>query len=139
MRKALFSLWVAGFLAVLAPAAQAEDYVVIVNQDNGNAVNADFLAKAYRGEVKSWPAGGAISVIALADESPTRLAFDKAVLGKSPSQSRAMWAQLAFTGKAVPPKVVDSDDEVVKAVNGNKNAVGYVSPKANVSSVKVVK
>jgi ABC-type phosphate transport system substrate-binding protein len=93
----------------------------------------------YRGEAKTWPGGGSVAAIALDDESSTRAAFDKAVLGKTPSQSRALWAQLTFTGKAVPPKMAESDDDVLKAVNDNKNAIGYVSPKANVSSVKVVK
>lgn len=120
-------------------AAAADDYVVIVNKANGNAVTAEFLAKAYRGEAKSWPEGGNVATIALPDDNAVRVAFDKAVLNKTPSQSRALWAQLTFTGKAVPPKIADSDADVVKAVAENKNAVGYVSPHAAVDAVKVVK
>jgi ABC-type phosphate transport system substrate-binding protein len=124
-----------GFPAVGA----AEDFLVIVNKDNANAVGADFVAKAYRGEAKSWPSGGNIAPVALGEDNATRAAFDKAVLGKSPNQSRALWAQLAFTGKAVPPKMVDSDEDVVKAVLENHNAIGYVSPKAKVDGVRVIK
>ncbi len=140
MRKPFATYLIAGMLALgLAAAAAAEDYVVIVNKDNGNPVDADFLAKAYRGEAKSWPAGGSVTPVALPDESPVRAAFDKAVLGKTPGQSRSMWAQLTFTGKAVPPKMADSDADVVKLVTDNKNAVGYVSPKAKIDGVKAVK
>jgi ABC-type phosphate transport system substrate-binding protein len=123
----------------LCAAAAADDYVIIVNKDNANAVSTELVAKAYRGEAKSWPEGGNINPVALPDDNATRVAFDKAVLGKAPAQSRALWAQLTFTGKAVPPKMADNDDDVIKAVSENKNALGYVSSKAKVDSVKVVK
>jgi ABC-type phosphate transport system substrate-binding protein len=140
MRKPFAHFLIAGTLALgLAAAAAAADYVVIVNKDNGNPVDAEFLAKIYRGEAKSWPAGGSVAAVALPEESPVRAAFDKAVLGKTPSQSRSLWAQLTFTGKAVPPKMADSDEDVVKMVADNKGAVGYVSPKAKIDNVKAVK
>lgn len=125
--------------AALGAARAAEDFVIIVNKANTNAVSTEFVAKAYRGEARSWPEGGNVATVALPDDNSTRIAFDKAVLGKAPAQSRALWAQLTFTGKAVPPKLVDSDAEVVKAVAENKNAIGYVSAHAAVDSVKVVK
>lgn len=140
MRTSLLcGIFLATATMALPATSLAEEYLVIVNKENGNAVTADFLAKAYRGEAKTWPSGGNITTVAQTDESPARVAFDKAVLGKSPGQSRALWAQLTFTGKAVPPKMVETDEDAVKAVADNKNAVGYVSTKANVSSVKVVK
>jgi ABC-type phosphate transport system substrate-binding protein len=140
MRNRLASCLLAGALGLgLCAASAADDYVIIVNKDNANAVSPELVAKAYRGEAKSWPEGGNITPVALGDDNPTRIAFDKAVLGKTPSQSRALWAQLTFTGKAVPPKMADSDEDVVKAVSENKNALGYVSSKAKVDAVKVVK
>lgn len=140
MHRRFAFLVCAGALFLGFPAiGAAEDFLVIVNKDNTNAIGADFVAKAFRGEAKSWPAGGSVSTVALGEENATRAAFDKAVLGKSPGQSRALWAQLAFTGKAVPPKLVDSDEEAVKAVQESRNAIGYVSPKAKVDGVRVVK
>jgi ABC-type phosphate transport system substrate-binding protein len=140
MRNSIRICLFAGVLGLALPAVSAaDDYVVIVNKDNGNEASADFVAKAYRGEAKSWAGGGNVMTVALPEESATRGAFDKAVLGKAPAQSRAMWAQLAFSGKAVPPKMVETDAEVIKAVSESKNAIGYVSPKADVSAVKVFK
>jgi len=139
MRRNAIACLLAAALLALPYAAQAEDYVIIVNKDNGNAVDKDFAAKAYRGDVKSWAGGGNVACIALPDGNPVRAAFDKGALDKSPSQTRALWAQMAFSGKAVPPKIVDSEAEVIKAVSDNKNAIGYVSAGAAVASVKVVK
>lgn len=126
-------------LAGALPLAAAADYVIIVNKDNSNAITPDFVVKAYRGEVKSWPSGGAIAAIAQEDYNSVRSSFDKEVLAKSPSQTKALWAQLTFSGKALPPKIAESDDAVIKAVAENKNALGYVSSSANISSVKAVK
>ena len=134
LRSALCAL-----LCALGAAASAADFVVIVNKDNPNPVNAEFTAKAYRGEAKSWPAGGNVNTYALPEDNATRIAFDKETLGKSPAQSKTLWAQLTFSGKAVPPKILDSDDAVIKAVADNKNGIGYVSAGASVGSVKAIK
>jgi len=138
-RSFLLYLAAALSLGTLATNATAADYVIVVNKDNANPVDKDFAAKAYRGEAKSWPGGGNVTTVALPEENASRVAFDKDVLGKSPSQSRALWAQMTFSGKAVPPKMVDSEADVVKAVAENKNAIGYVSPGAATAGVKVIK
>jgi ABC-type phosphate transport system substrate-binding protein len=138
-RNKLLNLAIAGLLASATAISAAADFVIIVNKDNANPVDKEFAAKAYRGEAKSWPGGGNVATIALPEESAPRVAFDKDVLGKTPAQSRALWAQMTFSGKAVPPKMVDTDADVVKAVSENKNAIGYVSPAAATAAVKAIK
>ena len=137
--KTFCCLLVAALLWPFAAAWAAEDFVIIVNKENTNAVDRELVTKIYRGEAKSWPGGGNVVPVALPEDNAVRVAFDKEVLNKSPAQSKALWAQLTFTGKALPPKVVDSDSDVVKAVVDNKNAIGYVSPHAAGDKVKVIK
>lgn len=139
MRRTLITCLATALLSSAAGGALAADYVIIVNKENTNPVDHDFAAKAYRGEAKSWPGGGNVQTIALPEENAVRIAFDKDVLGKTPSQSKNLWAQLTFSGKAIPPKMVDNDEAAVKAVVENKNAIGYVSAAAAGASVKVVK
>jgi ABC-type phosphate transport system substrate-binding protein len=130
------------FALILLPSfapAFAEDFVIIVNKENADPVDHDFAAKVYRGEAKSWPSGGNVTAVALPEESSVRIAFDKAILGKAPAQSKALWAQLTFSGKALPPKMVDSEADAVKAVVENKHAIGYVSAGAAGASVKAIK
>ncbi len=43
-----------------------------------------------------------------------------------------------FTGKALPPKVGVSEEDVKKAVAANKNAIGYIQMHNVDDSVKVV-
>jgi len=137
--KTLCCLLVAALLCPIAAVTAAEEFVIIVNKENTNAVDREMVTKIYRGETKSWPGGGNVVPYALPEESSVRVAFDKELLGKSPAQSKALWAQLTFTGKALPPKLADSDAEVVKAVSENKNAIGYVAPHAASDKVKAIK
>jgi ABC-type phosphate transport system substrate-binding protein len=138
MRKSIY--YVAMFaICVVSIPALAGDYVIITNKANANAVDKDFVAKIYRGEAKVWPNGDSVAAYDLPDENAARVAFDQEVAGKSVSQMKALWGQLIFSGKAVPPKKMESDDEVKKAVAANKGAVGYVSASSADGSVKVIK
>jgi hypothetical protein len=50
---------------------------------------------------------------------------------------KALWAQMVFSGKALPPKVAASDDDVKKAVSSAKGGVGYIKAAAADDTVKV--
>jgi ABC-type phosphate transport system substrate-binding protein len=126
-------------MCVIAIPAMAGDYAIITNKDNANAVDKDFVAKIYRGEAKVWPNGDSVVSYDLPDENAARVAFDQEVAGKSVSQMKALWGQLIFSGKAVPPKKMESDDDVKKAVASNKGAVGYIKASSADGSVKVIK
>ena len=137
MRKSV--CYVALLVMCTSVPAFAGDYVIITNKGNENAVDKDFVAKIYRGEAKVWPNGDSVAAYDLPDDSAVRVAFDQEVVGKSVSQMKALWGQLIFSGKAVPPKKMESDDEVKKAVSANKGAVGYVSASSADGSVKAIK
>lgn len=138
MRKSIYYVALLAICMVSIPAL-AGDYVIITNKANTNAVDKDFVAKIYRGEAKVWPNGDSVAAYDLPDENAARVAFDQEVAGKSVSQMKALWGQLIFSGKAVPPKKMESDDEVKKAVAANKGAVGYVSASSADGSVKAIK
>jgi ABC-type phosphate transport system substrate-binding protein len=122
---------------ILGGAAQAGDFVVIVNKANSAAVDKTTVAKIYTGEVKSWSDGTSVMAFDLPEDNPQRASFDTDVVGKSTSSLKALWAQLTFSGKALPPRSAPSDDEVKKLVAANKGAVGYIKPGSVDDSVKV--
>lgn len=119
--------------------AEAADFAVIVNRSNSNSVDKAMIKKVYMGEMTSWPDGGAIAAVDLSEDSTVRESFSGSVLGKSVSNIKALWAQKVFSGKGVPPRTLESDDEVKKFVSGNKNAIGYIKSSNVDDSVKVVK
>jgi ABC-type phosphate transport system substrate-binding protein len=125
-------------LTVVVPGvALSGDFVVIVNKASTVAVDKATVAKIYQGELKSWPDGTPAAAIDLPEDNSSRAAFSNEVVGKSVANLRAIWAQMIFSGKALPPKVVASDDDVKKAVSAAKGGVGYVKASAVDDTVKV--
>lgn len=132
-------LWTLLASAAFSMPSCASDIVIIVNKANVNAVDQTFVVKVYTGEAKNWPDGGPVFAIDQNENNPIRTDFNSRVLGKSLSNMKALWAQNIFTGKGLPPKVIDPDSEVKKAVSANKNAIGYVRATSVDDTVKIVK
>ena len=116
----------------------AGDIVVIVNKANSNSVDKDTVAKIYNGHFKNWPSGGAVANLSLPDNNPETGTFCDDVLGKSLSHMKLVWSQMMFSGQALPPKQVASDDEMKKMVSGNVDAIGYIKASSLDDSVKAV-
>jgi ABC-type phosphate transport system substrate-binding protein len=130
--------WVLLALSVTAAQAWASDFAVIVNKENTAPVDKDTIVKIYSGELKSWKDGSAILAVDLPESNPIRASFATEVLGKTVANIKALWAQMIFSGQALPPKQVNSDEEVKKLVSANKGAVGYIKSSAVDDSVRVV-
>lgn len=139
MKPILPHRWLAAAaLSLAVSSALANDVVVIGNKDNANAVDKALIAKLYTGDTRSWPDGGPAVLLDQPDDNQLRGVFYTTVVGRSPAQAKAAWAQLTFSGKATPPKVVDGDAEVKKAVAANKNAIGYIKATSVDDSIKVL-
>lgn len=134
----LIKVSVAVLFLSFAGAVYAADIAVIVNKANTNDVNRSMIQKIYSGDMAAWPGGGSIAAFDLPEDSSDRAAFSSALLGKSVSSLKAQWAAKLFSGRATPPKVLGSDQDVKRAVAGNKNAVGYISASSADDSVKTV-
>jgi len=76
--------------------------------------------------------------IDLPETNPVRASFSTEVLGKTIASLRALWAQMIFSGKALPPRQVVTDDDVKKLVATNKGAIGYIKPSSVDDSVMAV-
>jgi ABC-type phosphate transport system substrate-binding protein len=118
--------------------AWAGDVVVIGNKANANTVDKALVAKLYSGETKSWPSGDGAVLYDQPEDSPVRADFSTDFVGKSPANLKAIWSRLVFSGRALPPKVVDGDAAVKQAVAANPNAIGYVRAASVDASVKVL-
>jgi ABC-type phosphate transport system substrate-binding protein len=118
--------------------AVAGDFAVIVNKANTSAVDKDAIAKVYTGDKKIWDDGIPVMAVDLPADNTVRASFSGDVLGKTVATMKAFWAQLVFSGKALPPKVASSDEDVKRLVSANKGAIGYIKPSSVDDSVRVV-
>ncbi|NEX63003.1 hypothetical protein G3574_18120 [Noviherbaspirillum sp. 17J57-3] len=72
------------------------------------------------------------------EEAPIRAEFCKKVLDKDPSQVKAGWSKLVFSGRGKAPQEMKTAAEIKKAVNQNPNAISYIDKSEVDDSVKVV-
>jgi ABC-type phosphate transport system substrate-binding protein len=128
MRKRVQIGFLTALLAVAGAlyAAGGGDFVVIVNKANRNPFDKTTVAKIYSGELVAWPDGTRVAAVDLPENDPTRVNFSREVLGKSVSNVKALWAQLVFSGRALPPKQAATDEDVKKFVVSNRGGIGYI-------------
>src|SRR5688500_7955844 len=127
-------------ITLTAPAgAQESAYRVIVHPENGvREVERKFLSDAFLKKTTGWPGGEQVRPVARPADSPIRRRFSQHVLGRTLPAVKSYWQQLIFSGRDVPPPELDTEDKVVEYVRKNRGAIGYVSPQADVSGVKVL-
>ena len=119
--------------AMVASVPALADVVVVVNPKSaGGAMTEEQVAQFFLGK------STAMTPIDQPESAPIRAEFYKKVTDKEPSQAKALWSKLVFTGKATLPKEVAGSAEVKKAVAADPKAIGYIEKSAVDASVKVV-
>ncbi|QPG07092.1 phosphate ABC transporter substrate-binding protein [Salinimonas marina] len=116
-------------LACLCAAPVYADIAVVVNNANPAPLSQDEVSKVFLGKDKSLTP-------VLAEGAPADEFVEK-VLARSPSQYKAYWAKLAFTGGGRPPKTDDAAS-VLSEVASNPKAIGVVDAAAVNADVKVL-
>lgn len=86
---------------------------------------------------KNWSDGTKITVIDYKTDTPPRAKF-YAALGMSTVEMQKIWLRKQFSGKATPPILLLSEDEVLARVAATPGAIGYVSAEKVSGSVKVL-
>jgi len=124
--------------AVLA-AEPAARFHLIVHPDAAVAVlDRQLVADIFLKKTTRWPDDSPIAAVDLRFGSPVREEFSERVLRRSVSAVRSYWQQRIFTGRGVPPPELDSDEAVIRYVQGRRGAIGYVSEKVETGAVKRV-
>ncbi len=111
---------------------------VIVNPANGSQISKEEIADIYLGKLKRFSNGEAVLAVDHQESADIRTQFLQAVLDKNPTQMKSYWSRLIFTGKGVPPEVMENDAEIVKYVSKNPGAIGYIETQAVTDKVKVI-
>jgi ABC-type phosphate transport system substrate-binding protein len=110
--------------------ACAEEIVVIVNLAAA-PISREQIADLYLGRADDWaPIDQTIG-------SRIYVEFYKKVTGRDSAQIKAIWSQILFTDRGIPPKQLRDSAAVKKAVAANPKAVGYIEKSAVDASIKV--
>ncbi len=95
------------------------------------------LVKFCKGTTKAWPDGKSFLIILKNPDAPEMHVPLQRLFGGSPSEAKASIAKLNETHVVV--KVVDTDDDLLHAVDSTPGAIGIVDVYSINSSVKVLR
>lgn len=126
------------FALTMISGVNADEVIVIANSGvTQGEISARDLGNMFLGKKKSWD-GGMKAVPVTLESGPTHENFMKTFVKKSASQFSTFWKQAIFTGQGIPPKSVGNEEEMVKFVNDNAGAVGYILASTPHDGVKVL-
>jgi ABC-type phosphate transport system substrate-binding protein len=132
--------WIfSGLALALTSGVAMADVVVVVSAKSPVAtlskaqVEDLFLGKTFR-----FPDGAPAVAIDQPEGSAVRDEFYNKVVGKSAAQIKAYWSKIIFTGRGQPPPSVSTTIEMMKRLNANPAAIGYIDSGMLNDTVKVV-
>ncbi|MFC5498480.1 phosphate ABC transporter substrate-binding protein [Caenimonas terrae] len=132
-------LVVTGWGLCLCAGMAAADVVPVVSARNPVAtMSKNQIADIFLGKTGRFPEGGQAVPIDQAEGTAARAEFYLNFTGKSPSQLKAHWAKIIFTGRGQPPLEVANGAELKRRVADNTHALGYIERSMVDDSVKVV-
>ncbi|WP_332674378.1 hypothetical protein [Aromatoleum sp.] len=126
-------------LSAAGACAQAETPIVVVAGE-GSAIPAlskEQAEQLYLGRASTLLGGTPVS---LADLPPgaTRDRFYAGLTGKNPSQIRAHWSRMVFTGRALPPREVADAEQLRSLLAADPNLIGYLPAAAANDHLKIL-
>lgn len=84
------------------------------------------VVSIFLGRARNFPNGLTAKPFDRGTGSSIRKSFYENLTGKQISDIDAYWARLSYSGRAFPPKAINSLDEILKEVAQNKNAIAYI-------------
>lgn len=122
---------------LFAGAALAQIIVVSGANSAVTALTRSHAEQLYLGRAQSLPDGVAVRLADL-PAGPLRDQFYLQLTGKNPSQIRAHWSRMVFTGRALPPQEAADVAQVRAWLAGNPNLIAYLPASEADARLKVL-
>ena len=116
------------------PAADHEFVVIVGEASPLTSVSREQLSQIFLKKTKTLPGGREVMPVDIVGHAKARIAFSNAVHKRSLVAIQNFWNQQIFSGKDVPPPQMAREADIVAFVRGNPDAVGYVSPAAELGA-----
>lgn len=125
-------------LTMAMSAANADVLVVVSAKSPVAELSNQQVANIFLGKTSRLPSGERVEPVDQKEGAPLRDEFYLKLVDKSPSQIKAHWSKLVFTGRGQPPKEVLGSRAVKRTIATNPAAIGYIDPSEQDASVRVV-
>ncbi len=123
---------------LLTTNAYAGVVVIVSARSSVRSLTTEQTTNIFLGKVSTFPNGARAIPVDQTEGSAIRDEFYLKVARKNSSQLTAYWAKAIFTGDSFPPKLLDGNLAVRRAVANDPHAIGYIDYSALDSSVRVV-
>lgn len=85
------------------------------------------ILQIFTGNRQYWPDGSKITLFMLNSDSALHQRFSREHLRMFPYQLDRLWNQMTYSGQGEPPRKVDNEMELIKAVMNTPGAIGYAT------------
>lgn len=99
----------------------------------------DEIADIFLGKLKVLNGSTGVAPLDQAEGSAERAAFYLKFTGKSQAQLKAFWSKVIFTGRGRPPRMLANDAEVIRALQEDSRAIGYVERNSADATVRILR
>ena len=114
-------------------------YVVVANESmKADSIKAKDLRNIYL-KKKRYLYENQVAEPTGLEDGEARLEFISKVLRKTESTLNSYWSRLIFTGRANPPRLFSSQDELMQYIARTPGAIGYMdSDSTIIQGVKII-
>jgi len=120
-------------LLLLSTQSVAEIAIIATLQNNKQQLTTLQVQDIFMGRTRAFPSGR----FALAfDQLELREEFYQKLTERPIAQINAYWARLMFSGQTSPPTKLPDDQSMIKMIQENKGAIGYIN-KTNADEQKI--
>jgi len=120
--------------------AYAQETIVVVTSQNNTIQSIDKkgLIDLYMGKYSAFPNGERATPIDVEKDSNLKETFYRALVGLPLARVNAYWSRLKFSGRAKPPAVEQTLDDVEQRINNDSSALAYIYESKVTDKMKVV-
>ena len=115
----------------------SELVVVVPKNCNLQNISKKELSKIFLGKTKRFPNGEEAIAVEIVDEKYQNLFYEK-IINKDEKQLKKYWAKMIFTGRAQPPKKLNTLIELKEFFKENQNAISYIPSQFLDNNLKIV-
>jgi ABC-type phosphate transport system substrate-binding protein len=124
------------FILLLSTQSVADIAIIANLQNSQHQLSALQVQDIFMGRTRSFPNGQFAITF---DQQALRNDFYQKLTGRPIAQINAYWARLMFSGQTSPPTKLADDQSIIKVVQENAGAIGYIDSKnVDAQSVRIL-
>lgn len=134
-----FIVWTLGLCFPFFSSAASNESVVLIGSSDipVTSIRPIDVNHIFLGKKTEWVNGNPIKFVTLKD-GDTHISFLKVYIKKRPSQFKAYWNRMLFTGKGIVPRSFNSEKALMEFISENTGYIGYISGNPVNDNIKVI-